>query len=113
MAARVRKKPSGYLLMLQQGSGETFKDFVARFNSKRMTIEDPADDMVYATRYQGLSPEEPLMKKLAKKQLSTLQGVMDKVEEFINQEGALKAMASSRPSREESPKRKKKKKKSS
>jgi hypothetical protein len=36
------------------------------------------------------------MKKLVQKQLSTLYGLMDKVEEFINQEETLKAMASSR-----------------
>jgi hypothetical protein len=40
------------------------------------------------------------MKKFAQKQPSTLQGLMDKVEEFINQEEMLKAMASSKSSRE-------------
>jgi len=54
MAARVRKKPSRYLLTLQQGSDETLKDFVVCFNSERMIVEDPTDDMVYAALYQGL-----------------------------------------------------------
>jgi hypothetical protein len=36
------------------------------------------------------------MKKLALKQLNTLQDLMDKVEEFINQEENLKVMVSSR-----------------
>jgi hypothetical protein len=45
------------------------------------------------------------MKKLARKESSTLQGLMDKVEEFINQEETLKAMANSRPYREGSPER--------
>jgi hypothetical protein len=48
------------------------------------------------------------MKKLARKQPSTLQGLMDKVDEFINQEETLKAMTISRPSQEGSLKRKKK-----
>jgi hypothetical protein len=39
-----------------------------------MAVEDPIEDMVYATLYQGVSPEEPLMKKLARKKPSTLQG---------------------------------------
>jgi len=52
MVARVPKKPSGYLLTLQQGSSETLKDFMACFNSKRMTVEDSTDDMVYATLYR-------------------------------------------------------------
>jgi hypothetical protein len=62
MAARMRKKPLGYLLMLQQGSNETFKDFMARFNSERMTVDDPTDNKIFAVFYQGLSPEGPLMK---------------------------------------------------
>jgi hypothetical protein len=40
--------------------------------------------MLFTVIYQGISPEEPLMKKLARKQPSTLQGLMDKVEEFFN-----------------------------
>jgi hypothetical protein len=67
--------------------------------------------MVYAALYQGnISPEEPLMKKLARKQPSTLQNLMDKVHEYINQKETLKAMTSSRPSRDRSPKKKKKRK---
>lgn len=65
--ARTRKKSFGYLLTLQQRSDETLKDFVARFNTEKMIVEDPIDDMVYAALYQGLSLEEPLRKKLAKK----------------------------------------------
>jgi hypothetical protein len=67
-----------------------------------MVVKEPTEDMVYAALYQDISPEEPLMKKLARKQRSTLQGLMDKVEEYINQEETLKAMASSRPSRDRS-----------
>jgi hypothetical protein len=37
---------------------------------------------------------------------STLQGLMDKVEEYIHQEETLKAMANSRPSQDRSPNRK-------
>jgi hypothetical protein len=96
MAVRMPKKPLGYLLMLQQGSSETLKDFMACFNSKKMTVEDPTDDMIFAPLYQGLSQEGLLMRKLARKQPSTMHGLMDKVEEFINQEETLKTMISSR-----------------
>jgi hypothetical protein len=47
------------------------------------------------------------MRKFARKQLSTLLGLMEKVDEYIHQEETLKVMASSRPSRERSPERKK------
>jgi hypothetical protein len=72
-----------------------------------MAVEDPTKDMVYAALYQGISPK-PLMGKLARKQSSSLQGLMDKVDEYIHQEETLKAMASSRPSRDRSLARKKK-----
>jgi hypothetical protein len=42
------------------------------------------------------------MRKLARKLPSTLQGLMDKVEEFINQEETLKGMISSRKPQEAS-----------
>jgi hypothetical protein len=100
MAAPMRKKPLGYLLTPQQGSSETLQYFMARFNSERMTVEDLTDDMVFSALYQGLSSEELLMKKLARKQPSTLQGLVDRVEEFINQEETLKAMISSRKPQE-------------
>jgi hypothetical protein len=81
---------------------------MARFNREKVTVEDPTEDMVFAAIYQGISPEEPLMKKLVRKQPSTLQGLMDKIEEFINQEETLKSMASSRPPRETGPEKKRK-----
>jgi hypothetical protein len=69
---------------------------MAQFNQEKMAVEDPTKDMVFAAHYQGITPKERLMKKLARKQLSTLQGLMDKEGEFINHEETLKAMASSR-----------------
>jgi hypothetical protein len=68
---------------------------MARFNREKAMVEDPTKDMIFTAIYQGISPEEPLMKKLVRKQPSTLQGLMDKVDEFINQEETLKAMTSS------------------
>lgn len=68
---------------------------MAQFNLKKLAVEEPTNDLVFATIYQGISVEEPLMKKLARKQPSTLQGLMDKVEEFINQEDTQKAMSNS------------------
>jgi hypothetical protein len=71
-----------------------------------VAVEDPTKEMVHAALYQGISLEEHLMKKLARKQPSTLQGLMDKVEEHIHQEETLKVITSSRPSRDKSPDRK-------
>jgi hypothetical protein len=84
LAFRTRKKPSGYLLRLYQPSREILKEFVARFNREKMEVEDPAKDMAYAALYQGISSEKPLTRKLAQKQPSSLQDLMDKVEEYIH-----------------------------
>jgi hypothetical protein len=80
---------------------------MARFNRKKIAVEDLTEDMVFTALYQGISPEESLMKKLAWKQPSTLQSILDKVEEFINQEETLKAMISSRLHQKIAPKNKK------
>jgi len=106
LAFQTRKKPSRYLLTLHQHNNETLKEFMARFNWGKITVKDPTEDMVFAAIYQGISPEEPLMKKLSQKQPSTLQSLMDKVEELINQEETLKVMASSRLPQEIARKRK-------
>jgi hypothetical protein len=106
LAFQTKKKPSGYLLSLHQQSNESLKEFMARFNGEKVMVEDLTKDMIFATIYQGISPEETSMKKLVRKQPSTLQGLMDKVEEFINQEETLKAMASSRLPQETTPEKK-------
>jgi len=81
---------------------------MARFNREKITIEDPTKDRVFAAIYQRISLEEALMKKLARKQPSTLHGLMDKVEEFINEENTLKAIASSRLPQETASEKKRK-----
>jgi len=84
LAFQKRKNPSGYLLTLHQQSNESLKEFMAQFNREKITIKDSTEDVVFTAIYQGISPEESLMKKLAQKQLSTLQNLTDKIEEFIN-----------------------------
>jgi hypothetical protein len=37
-----------------------------------MMVEDQTEDMVIVAIYQGISPDEPLVKKLPQKQPSTL-----------------------------------------
>jgi len=71
-------------LMLQQHGNETLKEFMAWFNLEKIAVEDPTNYMIFVALYQGISLEGALMKKLARKQPSTLQELMDKVEEFVN-----------------------------
>jgi flagellin-like hook-associated protein FlgL len=52
--------------------------------------------MVYAALFQGLRPKGPLMANLAQRKPDNLMGLMDKVDEYINQEQTLRAMIGSR-----------------
>jgi hypothetical protein len=61
-----------------------------------MSIEDPNDQMMFAALYQSILPGGALMNNFIRKQPSTLDDLMNKVEEFINLEESLKAMANSR-----------------
>jgi ubiquinone/menaquinone biosynthesis C-methylase UbiE len=65
---------------------------MAPFNLEKMAVEDPTEDMIFRCLLSWHFPEEPQMKKWTRKQPRTLQGLMDKVKEFINQEETLKAI---------------------
>jgi hypothetical protein len=58
-----------------------------------LEVEEPTDELVYVTIYQGILSTEPVMRELIWKQQKTLQGLMDKIEESINEEEAPKARA--------------------
>jgi hypothetical protein len=36
---------------LHQRNNETLKEFMTQFNREKMAVEDPTEDMVYATLY--------------------------------------------------------------
>jgi hypothetical protein len=40
------------LLTLQQRSNKTLKEVMAWFNMEKMAVEDPIEDMIFATLYQ-------------------------------------------------------------
>jgi hypothetical protein len=96
LVGRVRKKPSGHLMPLCQQDDESLKDHIMRFSQAKLFGESLTNKMVYASLYQGLRPEGPLMAELARLQPENLLEFMEKVEEFINQEETLQAMIGSR-----------------
>jgi hypothetical protein len=51
LALRTRKKPLEYLLTLHQHSNETLKKFIVWFNHEKITVENPTEDMLFATIY--------------------------------------------------------------
>jgi hypothetical protein len=55
-------------------------------------VEDLNEGVVFSAIYNGISPDEPIERKIARRQSDNLQELLDKVEEFINEEETLKAM---------------------
>ncbi|XP_059434176.1 uncharacterized protein LOC132167275 [Corylus avellana] len=108
LGSRERKKPSRYLLTLHQREGESLKEFMIRFNTEKLKVENPTDGVIFSAVYNGISPDEPVARKIARKQPNTLQELLDKVEEFINEKETLKAMRSAQktPKKLEEKKRK-------
>jgi hypothetical protein len=58
LGSQERKKPSGYLLTLHQGEGESLKEFMIRFNAEILKVEDPTDGVIFSAIYNGISSEE-------------------------------------------------------
>ncbi|XP_059431557.1 uncharacterized protein LOC132165069 [Corylus avellana] len=96
LGSRERKKPFGYLLTLHHREGESFTKFMIRFNTNKLKGEDPTDGVIFSAIYNGISTKEPVARKIARRQLNNLQELLDKVEEFINEEETLRATRSAR-----------------
>jgi hypothetical protein len=82
-----------------------------RFNQAKSSVENAIDEMVHSALFQGLRPEGPLMADLTHREPDNLMGLMDKVDEYINQEETLRAMIGSRKnqaSTSQNPEKKKK-----
>jgi hypothetical protein len=65
-----------------------------RFNAEKLKVKDPIDGVLFSTFYNGISPKEPVVRKIEWRQLGNLHELLDKVEKFTNVEETLKAMKS-------------------
>ena len=61
-----------------------------------MKVEDPDEGVVFSAIYNSISPDEPVARKVARRPPENLPVLLDKVEEFINEEETLKAMKQAR-----------------
>ena len=55
-----RKKPFGYLLTFYRREGERLKEFMIRFNTKKLKVGDPTNGIIFFAIFNGITPEEPL-----------------------------------------------------
>ena len=80
------------MLTLHQKEGGSLKEFMIWFNTEKLKVEDPDEGVIFSAIYNGISSNEPMAWKIERRQLENLQELLDKVEEFINEEETLKAM---------------------
>jgi hypothetical protein len=48
------------------------------FNTKKLKVEDPTDGVIFFAIYNGISPEELVMRKIERRQPGILQELLDK-----------------------------------
>ncbi|XP_062170604.1 uncharacterized protein LOC133876353 [Alnus glutinosa] len=92
VSGRIRRKPRGYLLSVRQGPNKYLKDYLWRFNQKKLETESAPDDFIYGAIFQGLKKDGPLMADLVLKPPKDLYTFMVKMDRYINQEETLQAL---------------------
>ena len=90
IGARTYRKPSYHLLTIKQGSQETLKSYVQRFNAESLKI-DVLDDKFAVTAFiAGLGMQsKDLMFSISKNPQANMVEVLAKAEKYINGEEAL------------------------
>jgi hypothetical protein len=71
---------------MRQGPNESLRDYLWRFNQKKLDTESAPDDFIYSAIFQGLKKDGPLMVDLALKPSKDLHAFMIKDDRYINQE---------------------------
>ena len=67
LAVRRRKENPAYLLSLVQGKEESLKDYMQRFNQKKLTIKSLDKLTILSVLMNGIKMEGPLMAELAQR----------------------------------------------
>ena len=62
--ARKYATPLSYLANIKQGSNETLKAYVRRFNEELATIHNPQENEALMATISGVRPETPFWDKL-------------------------------------------------
>ena len=90
IGARTYKKPSYHLLTVKQGSKESLKSYVQRFNAESLKIDIPDEKFAIIAFITGLGVQsKDLMFSISKNPQASMAEVLAKVEKYINGEEAL------------------------
>ena len=90
IGARMYRKPSYHLLTVKQGSQESLKSYVQRFNAESLKIDIPDEKFAITAFIAGLGVRsKDLMFSISKNPQASMAEVLAKAEKYINGEEAL------------------------
>ena len=102
IGARTYRKPSYHLLTVKQGSQESLKSYVQRFNAESLKIDVPDEKFVITAFIAGLGVQSnDLMFSISKNPQASMAEVLAKTEKYINGEEALISKRESSSTRKE------------
>ena len=88
--ARKYRKPSYHLLTVKQGSQDSLKSYVQRFNAESLKIDIPDEKFAITAFIAGLGVQsKDLMFSISKNPQASMAEVLTKAEKYINGEEAL------------------------
>ena len=90
IGARTYRKPSYHLLIIKQGSQESLKSYVQRFNAESLKIDIPDEKFAITAFIAGLGVQsKDLMFFISKNPQASMAEVLLKAEKYINSEEGL------------------------
>ena len=102
IGARTYRKPSCHLLTIKQGSQESLKSYVQRFNAESLKIDVPDEKFAITAFIAGLGVQsKDLMFSISKNPQASMAEVLAKAEKYINGEEALLSKRESSSTRKE------------
>ena len=102
IGARTYRKPSYHLLTIKQGSQESLKSYVQRFNAESLKIDVPDEKFAITAFIAGLGVQsKDLMFSISKNPQASMAEVLAKAEKYINGEEALISKRESSSARKE------------
>ena len=102
IGARTYRKPSYHLLTVKQGSQESLKSYVQRFNAESLKIDIPNEKFAVTAFIAGLGVQsKDLMFSISKNPQASMAEVLTKAEKYINGEEALISKKDSSSTRKE------------
>ena len=100
--ARTYRKPSYHLLTVKQGSQESLKSYVQRFNAESLKIDIPDEKFAITAFIAGLGVQsKDLMFSISKNPQASMAEVLTKAEKYINGEEAFISKKESSSTRKE------------